>query len=469
VTRNLRRRPQDRGNGERRAWPWRRTIGILCLVGIGVGIFLIVSGLTTNGGWTLVAVGLGGLVPVILDWLGEVRLKYIQNNISAANTLVLQATESTRTAIRDLDELTAKFNELQTQIEQADARITDRATWASTAITDAADKAVKDIEESAGSAARRTRAATNKLANEIRHQIEVLNAAQLGAIDRIVIRSSTDLAQRIDEAARNLRDSGLKAMLAANPDTKGADLTGTLFPSVRLADADLSRARLNNAIWENCELSNVRFTKAKMGGAHLSGSFSFCTFDHADLYTAGESRTTIRGHVNGCSFNSATLRDVDFTHDLSTSDQFTGNTLSYSDLRGASFDGLQLNRVCFYASILGSLRSADETVLLIAGPCDFRRAHLTNLTIVVADGVDVNDLVVSFDRAVLEEVVFHTPIPGSWSFLGSAARKTQWPPEFTPRMHGVAAGAWRVGWRRLLRKLRPPAPATHRACPAARK
>lgn len=470
---NLTRRNQDRRGDKRNPEILDFALGplpsslvaIVGLVLLLIGLFINrASGVTVPVGVGLLGIGLGALVPILLDRSTGRRLKRIQGNIAEGLSLLDQARSDTGAAIDNLRELSAQFDVLRERIARARAISSEEARATQRSI----EEAVSDLERSVRSARRRTRAVIDELIDEIGRQIDTLQEAQLAAIGREVSGSTADLAKTIEEAVKTLRDSQLKTMLIANRDNKGAVLSRTWFPSVRLSNSDLSNAWLDAVRWENCELNGIQFTSAWIRGARLSGSFSLCSFNDAHMYETGGYRTTIRGNISECTFDGADLRDVDFVGDPSSGDSISKSTLSWADLRGASFEGLRLDRVCFYGSTLEPPRTAATSVLRIAGPCDFRRTRLTNITITVDDSVSVGDISVLFDQAILTGVVFDARIPESWSFQDSVADpETRWQqgPGFDPRERGVGVGTWRVRRRRLRAMTPRPARTPYRSCP----
>ena len=122
---------------------------------------------------------------------------------------------------------------------------------------------------------------------------------------------------------------------------------GVRFSRLRLDAVDLSLARINNAVWERCsltdvkfdhsewtesglwacEVSNASFDMARMSGSTIGGnlgaeacSYANCSFNGTDLRDSGHTFTT----YNNCSFGAANLLEVDFDGARFTNCKFEG-------------------------------------------------------------------------------------------------------------------------------------------------
>ena len=168
-------------------------------------------------------------------------------------------------------------------------------------------------------------------------------------------------------------------------DWSGEDIGNAVFRRCRFFDADLSEATTDGAVFEECDLSGVRFNVS----THTATAFLRCTFRRTTFFGA-----TLSGcKLTGSEFLQATLRPL----------HVQGGDWSFVRLRGADLSGVDLTGV--------RLREADLTdadlTRAVLRDCDLDGARFSHATLRDADlrGASleaVDHLTLSLDRTRLD-------------------------------------------------------------------
>jgi fluoroquinolone resistance protein len=129
---------------------------------------------------------------------------------------------------------------------------------------------------------------------------------------------------------------------------------GCTFRNVKLSESRWSRARLEECVFEACDLTRlapaemalrgVQFNRCKMMGIDWSGVGQYPDLSFADCNLDYSSFTSLRLRKTPfvrCSLVEASFVDADLTEARFDSCRFTGARFERCDLRKASFGGAQ--------------------------------------------------------------------------------------------------------------------------------
>lgn len=217
----------------------------------------------------------------------------------------------------------------------------------------------------------------NKLAEEIADQ----NIEKDWRVDGAILRNC-ELDNKIDFAEKWIQGADLsKARLL------GADFNNAIIRFTSFSDASLQKANLSDAFFQETD-----FTNAKLQKANLTNT----TFDKVDL-----SNTDFRGaNLTDVDFRSADLTDADFR-----GSDLTNVDLHGADLTNAELRGTDLTNVALYNADLtnADLRGTDLTNVNLYNT-DLTNADLHNADLTGADLRNTNLNEVNLHRSNLTNV-----------------------------------------------------------------
>lgn len=194
----------------------------------------------------------------------------------------------------------------------------------------------------------------------------------------------------------DLVDGGVHLSLAfedadlSSRDAVGAEIDQCRYTNVNLSQTKLHRGMIRDAVFDRCDLANLRardcslsrstVSASRMTGlSWLDGSFRDVTFDGCRIDLASLRSSTLKDVV----FTGCRLQQVDFGE---------------ADLRGARFEGCDLTGAQFSGAQLTGTRFADCNLVGIGGVTSLRGAIIKStdalaLTFILADalGIKIED------------------------------------------------------------------------------
>jgi len=187
----------------------------------------------------------------------------------------------------------------------------------------------------------------------------------------------------------------LESMDIRGWDLSGQNLTGAILIWSRFDGADLSGSTLVNTNLHESNFENADLTGAELTGANIGRGVSLAS-------------TTDSGF---------TFDQFQSTYSYQTVTSFRDLDLSYNDLRGWDFTGLDMDDVVFFQS---DLTGADFSQAELRDP-DFREADLTNASLADAflDGALFTDA--DLTGADIEGAVFRDPYELTYAQFTSTA------------------------------------------------
>ncbi|QXJ22501.1 pentapeptide repeat-containing protein [Actinomadura graeca] len=181
----------------------------------------------------------------------------------------------------------------------------------------------------------------------------------------------------VDDAVH--RDLAFGALDLGGRDAQDVDIERCVFDGTRLPGTLLERATISDAVFDRCDLANLRFTNSRAFAVAVSGSrmtgaaFTDCALqdivvegcraDLAGFRFSAFKRAVFRDcNLEGATFQNADLRGVRFEGCRLRGAQFSGATMA-----GARFSGCDLWGVAGVQSMAGVTVAAEDAPGLLAG------------------------------------------------------------------------------------------------------